>query len=82
MVSSTDFTDYADLRKDTTDLVCFAVVTVELKTRLAVSGVDYDQVLNYLKTTGSEIALLTNFESKLLKFNRLIVDRYGTVPSA
>jgi GxxExxY protein len=43
------------------DLLCFGTVLVELKVMDRLSGTEMAQVLNYLKATGIEVAVLINF---------------------
>ena len=43
------------------DLLCFGTLLVELKVMDRLSGTEMAQVLNYLKASGIEVALLINF---------------------
>ena len=61
-----------------TDFVCYDEVIVELKALKAISGVEEAQVLNYLKTTGFERALLLNFGCPRLEFKRLVFSHLRT----
>jgi GxxExxY protein len=54
------------------DLVCYDQVIVELKALRSVGGPEEAQVLNYLKASGLERALLLNFGSPSLEYRRLI----------
>jgi len=48
-------------------------VLVELKALKAITGIEEAQVLNYLRATGLEVGLLTNFGEKSLKYKRLVL---------
>ncbi len=54
------------------DFVCFGEVIVELKALRNVMDVERAQVINYLKATGMERALLLNFGSASLEHYRLV----------
>ncbi len=54
------------------DFVCHQLIIVELKALAALTGVEEAQVLNYLKATGLEFALLLNFGTPSLQQKRLI----------
>ena len=54
------------------DFVCFEAVIVELKALGELSGRERAQVINYLKATGLEVALLINFGAWSLEYERLI----------
>ena len=43
------------------DFVCFGKLLVELKVQECLTGRDMAQVLNYLKATGIQVAVLINF---------------------
>jgi GxxExxY protein len=55
------------------DYVCVERVIVELKAVSKLTHVEYAQVLNYLKTTGLELALLFDFGAPSLEWIRLIL---------
>ena len=57
------------------DFVCHQSIIVELKSLATLTGVEEAQVLNYLKATGLEIALLLNFGTSSLQQKRLIRHR-------
>jgi len=54
------------------DFVCFEDVIVELKALSALTSVEEAQVLNYLKATGYQRALLINFGAPSLQTRRLV----------
>lgn len=54
------------------DFVCFEAVLVELKALARLSNVEQAQVLNYLKATGLDVALLLNFGAPSLEWQRLV----------
>jgi GxxExxY protein len=55
------------------DFICFGSVLMELKAQATLSPVDDAQVLNYLRATHCERALLVNFGSPRLQYRRLIL---------
>ena len=59
------------------DFVCFERLIVEAKAIKTLTDVDRAQTINYLKATGYERALLTNFGAPSLQYER-IVNRFGT----
>ncbi len=54
------------------DFICFDSVIVELKALAAIGNLEIAQVLNYLKATNHQRALLLNFGETLLEFKRLV----------
>jgi len=54
------------------DFVCFGEVIIEVKALKALSSVEEAQVLNYLKATGYQRALLINFGAPSLQTKRLV----------
>lgn len=56
------------------DFICFEAIIVETKAQDALTGVDEAQALNYLKATGLQRALLLNFGSPRLEYQRLVKD--------
>jgi GxxExxY protein len=54
------------------DFVCFEDVIVELKALSALTSVEEAQVLNYLKATDYQRALLINFGAPSLQTKRLV----------
>jgi len=57
------------------DFIVAEKVIVELKARISLENEHIAQTLNYLETSGFEVALLINFGSKSLQFKRLINER-------
>jgi GxxExxY protein len=55
------------------DFICYDSVIVELKALDKISGKEQSQVINYLKATGIERALLFNFGTIHLEYHRLIL---------
>ena len=53
------------------DFVCYDSVIVELKAISALGNIELAQVMNYLKATSFERAVLLNFGSESLEYNRI-----------
>jgi len=55
------------------DFLCFNEVLVEIKALEVLTGIERAQVINYLKTGEIERALLINFGSKSMQYERLVL---------
>lgn len=56
------------------DFLCFGSVIVELKAIQNLSGQEEAQVINYLKASGLQKAILLNFGAKSLQHKRLVLN--------
>jgi len=54
------------------DFICFGEVVVEIKAMDSLSGIEYAQLINYLKATRFKVGLLINFGSKSLEHKRFV----------
>jgi len=54
------------------DFLVEGTVLVELKALKVITGTEESQILNYLKATGMDLALLLNFGAPSLGFKRII----------
>ncbi|MBN1290509.1 MAG: GxxExxY protein [Candidatus Latescibacteria bacterium] len=54
------------------DFICFGTVIVELKALPNISGNEEAQVINYLKASGKNKALLINFGSQQVQYKRFV----------
>jgi len=54
------------------DFVCYGNIIIELKAQSQLTVVDEAQVINYLKITGFQRALLFNFATPSLQYQRFI----------
>ncbi|ANT65262.1 GxxExxY protein [Prosthecochloris sp. CIB 2401] len=64
------------------DFVCFDSVIVELKALQKLSGTEEAQVINYLKASNLQRALLLNFGSRSLQHKRLVFNLRESAKSA
>ena len=55
------------------DFICYESVIVELKALSRISSVEESQVINYLKVTGHQTALLLNFGKRSLEQRRFVL---------
>ena len=58
------------------DFVCFDSVVVELKALTKLGGAEEAQIINYLKTTKSEVGLLLNFGAESLEYKRFVNSKW------
>ena len=63
------------------DFVCFSQIIVEFKAQSELTSVNEAQVLNYLKATGFQRALLINFGAPSLEYKRLIFSQKKNLPN-
>ena len=54
------------------DFICYGEILVELKAIGALSGIEEAQVLNYMRVTGHQRALLINFGAPSLQYKRMV----------
>lgn len=54
------------------DFVCYDDIIVELKALAAIGSTEQAQVINYLKASGFQRALLINFGATSLQYKRLV----------
>lgn len=65
-----------------TDFVCYDKVIVELKALKRITGNEKAQVINYLKATNYNTALLINFGSASLQYERIVLNLRQSAKSA
>jgi GxxExxY protein len=54
------------------DFICYESIIAEIKALRQLGGVERAQVINYLKATGLHLALLINFGSPSLEYERIV----------
>jgi len=64
------------------DFICYSSVIVELKALTKLTSTEESQVINYLKATGHERALLINFGALSLQHKRLVLSNLNLRKSA
>lgn len=57
------YKDFVLKKKYKADFVCFEKIIVEIKAQSALVGVDWAQLMNYMKASGYRVGLLFNFGS-------------------
>jgi GxxExxY protein len=62
------------------DFVCYSDMVVELKARSSVGPADRAQVINYLAAAGLRAALLLNFGTQRLEYQRLVLGDNPALP--
>jgi GxxExxY protein len=60
------------------DFVCFDEVIAEVKALKALGGIDEAQVINYLRASGLQRALLLNFGAISLQHRRVVLNLAGS----
>ena len=55
------------------DFICFGEIIVELKSMRGLTAIEHAQVINYLRITGLERAVLLNFGTPSLQYKRLVL---------
>jgi GxxExxY protein len=56
------------------DFVCFGEVIVEIKALSQITGVERAQAINYLRPTGFHRALILNFGTSSLQYERVVLN--------
>jgi GxxExxY protein len=68
------YKDFILKKRYRADFVCFEKIIVEIKSQTALIGVDWAQLLNYMKASSYRVGLLFNFGSEqTLEKKRLII---------
>jgi len=57
------------------DLICFDQIVVDTKTIERITNNEIGQMLNYLKITGLQLALVLNFKHAKLEWKRIVYDK-------
>ena len=56
------------------DFVCFEKIIVEIKAQTCLTGIDWSQLMNYMKASGYRVGLLFNFGSNVtLEKKRVVI---------
>jgi GxxExxY protein len=56
------------------DVICFGEIVAELKALDRLTGMEYSQIINYLKATQKRVGLLINFGSRpRLEWKRFVL---------
>jgi len=64
------------------DFICHENILVELKALSKMSGIEEAQVINYLKASGFNKALLINFGTPQMQYKRLVLNLRTSAQSA
>jgi GxxExxY protein len=64
------------------DFICYDKIIVELKALKKITGAEKAQVINYLKATKYHKALLINFGSSSLQYERIVFNQCKSAKSA
>ena len=64
------------------DFICHGTIIVELKALNKITGNEKAQVINYLKATNNQRALLINFGTKSLQYERIVFNLRQSAKSA
>jgi GxxExxY protein len=57
------------------DFLCYGSLLVEIKAQVGLTDIDDAQVINYLRATDCERALLLNFGTARLQYRRLVLTK-------
>lgn len=57
------------------DFVCYETVLVELKAIARIGEIEAAQIINYLKVTRLEVAMLLNFATASLEYRRFVLSK-------